>query len=94
MIFPRMTSFIENSGWRPDLLKACVSLFIHLAYIVYKNIQPHVENRSTYAQFTRIEVEYRFTATYYTDDNTNSFYRYTTGIRSMESYVMIHVMMS
>ena len=25
MIFPRMTSFIENSRWRPDLLKACIS---------------------------------------------------------------------
>ena len=24
MIFPRMTSFIENSRWRPDLLKACI----------------------------------------------------------------------
>ena len=36
-----------------------ISLFIHLAYIVYKNIQPHVEKRSTYAHFTRLEVEYR-----------------------------------
>ena len=36
-----------------------ISLFIHLAYIVYKNIQPQVEKRSTYAHFTRLEVEYR-----------------------------------
>ena len=36
-----------------------ISLFIHLAYNVYKNIQPHVEKRSTYAHFTRLEVEYR-----------------------------------
>ena len=36
-----------------------ISLFIHLAYIVYKNIQPHVEKRSMYAHFTRLEVEYR-----------------------------------
>ena len=36
-----------------------ISLFIHLAYIVYKNIQPHVEKRSTYAHFTRSEVEYK-----------------------------------
>ena len=33
--------------------------FIHLPYIVYKNIQPHVEKRSTYAHFIRLEVEYR-----------------------------------
>ena len=26
MIFPRMTSFTENSRWRPDLLKACIRL--------------------------------------------------------------------
>ena len=25
-MFPRMTSFIKNSRWRPDLLKACISL--------------------------------------------------------------------
>ena len=37
-----------------------ISLFIHLAYIVYKNIQPHVEKRSTHTHFTRLEVEYRF----------------------------------
>ena len=37
-----------------------ISLFIHLAYIVYKNIHPHVEKRSTYSHFTRLEVEYRF----------------------------------
>ena len=36
-----------------------ISLFIHLGYIVCKNIQPHVEKRSTYAHFTRLEVEYR-----------------------------------
>ena len=24
LIFPRMTSFVENSRWRPDLLKACI----------------------------------------------------------------------
>ena len=36
-----------------------ISLFINLAYIVYKNIQPHVEKRATYAHFTRLEVEYR-----------------------------------
>ena len=36
-----------------------ISLFVHLAYVVYKNIQPHVEKRSTYAHFTRLEVEYR-----------------------------------
>ena len=38
-----------------------ISLFIHLvAYIVYKKIQPHVKKkRSTYAHFTRLEVEYR-----------------------------------
>ena len=52
-----------------------ISLFIHLDYIVYKNIQAHVEKRSTYAHFSRLEVEY--TLTHYTDDNTNPFYRYT-----------------
>ena len=36
-----------------------ISLFIHLAYIVYETIQPQVEKRSTYAHFTRLEVEYR-----------------------------------
>ena len=36
-----------------------ISLFAHLAYVVYKNIQPHVEKRSTYAHFTRLEVDYR-----------------------------------
>ena len=36
-----------------------ISLFVYLAYVVYKNIQPHVEKRSTYAHFTRLEVEYR-----------------------------------
>ena len=36
-----------------------ISLFIHLAYIVYKNIQLHEEKRSTYAHFSRLEVEYR-----------------------------------
>ena len=36
-----------------------ISLFIHLAYIVYKNIQPHVEKQSTYAHFTRLEDEYK-----------------------------------
>ena len=35
-----------------------ISLFTHLAYIAYKNIQLHVEKRSTYAHFTRLEVEY------------------------------------
>ena len=40
-------------------LKDNISLFIHLAYIVCKIIQPHVEKRSTYAHFTRLEVEYR-----------------------------------
>ena len=35
-----------------------ISLFIHLAYIVYKNIQPHVEKRLTYAHFIPLEVEY------------------------------------
>ena len=25
-VFPRMTSFIENSRWRPDLLKAFIVL--------------------------------------------------------------------
>ena len=38
-----------------------IGLFIHLAYIVYKNIQPDVEKRSTYAHFTRLEVEYKLT---------------------------------
>ena len=38
-----------------------ISLFVYLAYIVYKNIQPHVEKRSTYAHFTRLEVEYKLT---------------------------------
>ena len=33
-----------------------ISLFIHLAYIVYKNIQLNVEKRSTYAHFSRLEV--------------------------------------
>ena len=36
-----------------------ISLFVYLAYVVYKNIQPHVEKRSTYAHFIRLEVEYR-----------------------------------
>ena len=36
-----------------------ISLFVYLAYVVYKNIQPHVEKRSTYAHFTLLEVEYR-----------------------------------
>ena len=36
-----------------------ISLFIDLAYIVYKNIQPHVEKQSTYAHFTRLEDEYK-----------------------------------
>ena len=36
-----------------------ISLFIHLPYIVCKNIQPHVEKRSTYAHFTRLEAEYK-----------------------------------
>ena len=36
-----------------------ISLFIHLAYIVYKNIQLHAEKRSMYAHFSRLEVEYR-----------------------------------
>ena len=48
-----------------------ISLFIHLAYIVYKNIQPHVEKRSMYAHFTRLEVEYRLTNN--TDDSNKKF---------------------
>ena len=36
-----------------------ISLLRHLAYIVYRNIQPHVEKRSTYAHFTRLEAEYK-----------------------------------
>ena len=36
-----------------------ISLFVYLAYVVYKNIQPHVGKRSTYAHFTLLEVEYR-----------------------------------
>ena len=36
-----------------------ISLFVHLAYVVYKNIQPHVEKQLTYAHFTRSEVEYK-----------------------------------
>ena len=28
MFFPRMTSFIENSRWRPDLLKACIAAVV------------------------------------------------------------------
>ena len=39
-----------------------ISLFIHLvAYIVYKkNSATCKKKRSTYAHFTRLEVEYRF----------------------------------
>ena len=48
-----------------------ISLFIHLAYIVYKNIQPHVEKRSMYAHFTRLEVEYRLINN--TDDSNKKF---------------------
>ena len=36
-----------------------INLFTHLAYVVYKHIQRHVEKRSTYAHFTRLKVEYR-----------------------------------
>ena len=32
-----------------------ISLLRHLAYIVYRNIQPHVEKRSTFAHFTRFQ---------------------------------------
>ena len=49
-----------------------ISLFIHLAYILYKNIQPHVEKRSMYAHFTRLEVEYRLIR-YNTDDSNKKF---------------------
>ena len=48
-----------------------ISLFIHLAYIVYKNIQPHVEKRSMYAHFTRLEGEYRLINN--TDDSNKKF---------------------
>ena len=48
-----------------------ISLFIHLAYIVYKNIQPHVEKRSMYAHFTQLEVEYRLINN--TDDSNKKF---------------------
>ena len=48
-----------------------ISLFIHLAYIVYKNIQPHVEKRSMHAHFTRLEGEYRLINN--TDDSNKKF---------------------
>ena len=43
-------------------LKGISLLIIHLAYNVYRNIQSHVKKhkkRSTYAHFTRLEVEHR-----------------------------------
>ena len=53
-----------------------IRLFIHLAYIVYKNIrQPHVEKRSTHAYFTRLEVEYKLIIQMIR--NTNPFQIYT-----------------
>ena len=48
-----------------------ISLFIHLAYIVYKNIQPHVEKRSMHVHFTRLEGEYRLINN--TDDSNKKF---------------------
>ena len=44
-------------------LKGISLVITHLAYIVYRNIQSHIKKlkkkRSTYALFTRLEVEHR-----------------------------------